>query len=243
MRSRYRLGIDARGVRTCAGTRRGVSTTLRLARARQGVSKTRSVRVSPDSIYQISDCNAGAFLLPSALASRMQAGGHLFGHSVHKSRRLENEIWNSDGGNCGRGCRADDGHQRERAEELVASEGVRPGFRLAEGCAVHAAAQGREGLEHLRAVPAHEGHLLGRGRLRRRRRSQADGRQHDALRGRRLREPAQATVAVRRLHGRQLRRDRGRPDLRSRSRQEVRRGRQGGQGSSSARSTRCPRPR
>ncbi len=52
--------------------------------------------------------------------------------------------------------------------------------------------KGVEALEHLRAVSAYEGHLLGGRRLRRRRGSQTDGREHDALSGGRLREPAEA---------------------------------------------------
>ena len=50
--------------------------------------------------------------------------------------------------------------------------------------------------------------------------ARADGREHDALRGGRLREPAQAIGAVRRLHGRQFRRDHRRADFGGRARQE-----------------------
>ena len=108
-------------------------------------------------------------------------------------------------------------HDGARRRPVVAGESLRHGLRQAGVDRLCAAAEGGQAVERVRAVPAHEGHVLGRGRLRHRRGSQAHGRQHDALRGRRLREPAEATGAVRRLHGGEFRCHHRRPDLRGRA--------------------------
>ena len=111
---------------------------------------------------------------------------------------------------------------RRGRDALVSDESLRRLVRHAQAGGVHAACQGREAVQALRPLPAYERQLLGGGRLRHRETGRSDERQHDPLRSRRLREPAQAALAVRRLHGEQSRRDHCRRHLRRRPQQEVR---------------------
>src|ERR1700733_9381049 len=147
----------------------------RLQASRAAPSKraaARSIRLRRCWILAKIPCASAAFLASGVFCSA-------------KFRGEYNETHNALGrsGDC---RYSDHGWLGPRRRQMVASQILQSGFRLAQGGRIHAARKGVETLEYLRAVSAHEGHLLGGGGLRRGRGSQADGRQPDALSSRRL---------------------------------------------------------